>query len=155
MRRWTWLGNLQINGGGENTTFNEQQLLKLCPYQKSLLLCPWLTWPDSTTDKLSYNKQSTLLIINTYLYYNSNMFLGQLTFWLDNQCSTVFEYFWWLCMYIGKGITSICTCTRFQWWDMLATGSVDTEQSDPSSIIMGIDPFIRSMKLVKLTAASH
>ena len=77
-------------------------------------------------------------------------------FWLDNQCSTVFEYFdGYVCMYISKDITSIRTCTRFQWWDMLATGSVDTEQSDPSSIIMGFDPFIRSMKLVKVAAASH
>ena len=32
---------------------------------------------------------------------------------------------------------------------------VDTEQSDPSSIIMGCDPFIRSTKFVKQDEALH
>ena len=39
---------------------------------------------------------------------------------------------------------------------MLATGSVETEQSDPSSMIMGgCDIFISLMKLLKVVAASH
>ena len=48
------------------------------------------------------------------------------------------------------------TCTRFQWWDISAIGSEDTEQSDPINIILCADSFvIRSKKPVILAEASH